>query len=82
MTVFPDALRVTDELPFSVNLQKINKAVGYVALLLPIWIGAVTLFTNTCINASISHYYYSRLGSDIFVGSITFVGLLMLFSIR
>lgn len=69
----------SSSLPFSINLRRVNKGVGYVALLLPVWLLLVTIFTETCFNASISHYYFSRLGGDILVGSLTFIGLLLLF---
>lgn len=67
------------DLPFDVDLRKLNLGVGYVALLLPVSLALVTLLTNTCFNASISHYYYSRLGGDILVGSLSFIGLLLMF---
>lgn len=45
------------DLPFDVDLRNLNLGVGYVALLLPVSLALVTLLTNTCFNASISHYY-------------------------
>jgi len=68
-----------EDLPFDVDLRKLNRGVGYVALLLPVSLVLVTILTNTCFNASISHYYYSRLGGDILVGALSFIGLLLMF---
>lgn len=67
-------------LPFRVSLEAVNKGVGLVALGLPFVLLAVTWLGNTCPDIdSISHYYYSRLGGDILVGALCFIGVLMLF---
>lgn len=68
-----------DDLPFIINLRRVNRGVGYVALFLPVWLILVTLFTETCFNASISHYYFSRIGGDLLVGSLSFIALLLAF---
>jgi hypothetical protein len=69
-----------DGLPFRVSLEAVNKGVGLVALLLPFVLLAVWLFGGTCTGIdSISHYYYSRLGGDLLVGALCFIGTLMLF---
>ena len=68
-----------DDLPFIISLRRVNKGVGYVALFLPIWLILVTIFTETCFNASISHYYFSRIGGDLLVGSLSFIALLLAF---
>ena len=49
------------------------------ALFLPLWLILVTIFTETCFNASISHYYFSRIGGDLLVGSLSFIALLLTF---
>ena len=66
-------------LPFTINLQKVNKIVGYTAFGLPWVLLLVTALTGACFNASISHYYYTRIGGDFFVGALTFIGMLLLF---
>ncbi len=66
-------------LPFSVDLRRVNRAVGYVAVLLPLTLLALTVFGGLCFRASISHYYFSRLGGDVFVGALVFIGLLLAF---
>lgn len=67
-------------LPFRVNLEAVNKGVGLVALGLPFALLAVGLLGNTCAGIdSISHYYYSRLGGDLLVGALSFIGTLLLF---
>ncbi|WP_050529036.1 hypothetical protein [Pseudaestuariivita atlantica] len=72
-----------DGLPFRVSLEAVNKGVGLVALGLPFVLLAVTWLGNTCPDIdSISHYYYSRLGGDILVGSLCFIGVLLLFFYR
>lgn len=68
-----------DDLPFSISLRRVNKGVGYVALLLPLWLLLVSWLTETCFYASVSHYYFSRIGGDIFVGSLSFIGVLLSF---
>ena len=67
------------DLPFDIDLRRINLGVGYVALGLPLSLAVISVLTNTCFNASISHYYYSRLGGDILVGALSFIGLLLMF---
>ncbi|WP_375553968.1 hypothetical protein [Roseovarius mucosus] len=67
------------DLPFDIDLRRLNLGVGYVALGLPVSLGLVSLLTNTCFNASISHYYFSRIGGDILVGALSFIGLLLMF---
>ncbi len=79
MTKSPMKTGPGGDLPFTVKLRAIKKGVGYVALLLPVLLLVVTLTTATCFNASISHYYFTRIGGDIFVGSLFFIGLLMTF---
>ncbi|SLN54741.1 hypothetical protein PEL8287_02937 [Roseovarius litorisediminis] len=79
MTQIPDPSIAPDDLPFALSLKRVNRGVGYVALFLPVWLILLTVFTNTCFNASISHYYFSRIGGDLFVGSLTFIGLLLTF---
>lgn len=70
----------TEGLPFRVSLEAVNKAVGLVALGLPFALLGVTALGNTCPGIdSISHYYYSRLGGDILVGSLFLIGILLLF---
>jgi hypothetical protein len=69
-----------DGLPFRVSLEAVNKGVGLVAFLLPFVLLAVWQFGGTCTGIdSISHYYYSRLGGDLLVGALCFIGTLMLF---
>ena len=75
----PPNTPLPDDLPFALSLRRVNRGVGYVALFLPVILIALTVFTNTCFNQSISHYYYSRIGGDIFVGALTFIGLLLAF---
>lgn len=72
-------INTDDDLPFVISLRRVNKGVGYVALFLPVWLILVTLFTETCFNASISHYYFSRIGGDLLVGSLSFIALLLAF---
>lgn len=67
-------------LPFRVSLERVNRGVGLVALGLPFLLLAVTWLGNTCPGIdSISHYYYSRLGGDILVGALSFIGLMLMF---
>jgi len=79
MTDTNDPLPDLRDLPFDIDLRRLNLGVGYVALGLPVSLGLVSILTNTCFNASISHYYFSRIGGDILVGALSFIGLLLMF---
>ncbi len=68
-----------ENLPFSISLRRINRGVGYIAVILPIGLGLMTVFGGLCFRESISHYYFSRPGGDFFVGSLFFIGVLLLF---
>lgn len=69
-----------DGLPFRVSLEAVNKGVGLVALTLPFGLLAIWLLGGTCAGIdSISHYYYTRLGGDLLVGALCFIGTLLLF---
>lgn len=69
-----------EALPFRISLESANRAVGLIALGLPLALLLVGTFDAICpgIN-SISHYYYSPLGGDILVGALSVIGVLMLF---
>ncbi len=73
--------RLQDQgLPFRVSLEAVNKAVGLVALGLPIALLLVGKILNSCAEIdSISHYYFTRLGGDILVGSLSLIGVLLAF---
>lgn len=79
MADIPDPKPQADDLPFALSLRRVNRGVGYIALFLPVGLIMLTIFTNTCFNYSISHYYFSRIGGDLFVGSLVFIGLLLTF---
>ncbi|MDJ0629502.1 MAG: hypothetical protein QNJ44_14680 [Rhodobacter sp.] len=66
-------------LPFVVDLRRVNMFVGYAAIGLPVALLLLTLLTDICFSGSISHYYYTRIGGDYFVGTLSFVGLLLVF---
>ncbi|MFD3191961.1 hypothetical protein ACFMPD_17095 [Sedimentitalea sp. HM32M-2] len=68
-----------EDLPFTISLHRVNRGVGYVAILLPASLLVMTAMGGTCFRASISHYYFSRVGGDIFVGALVFIGLLLTF---
>jgi hypothetical protein len=69
-----------DGLPFRIKLESVNKGIGLAALLLPFVLLFVSALGNTCPGIdSISHYYYARLGGDILVGTLCFIGLQMTF---
>ncbi|MEM6656917.1 MAG: hypothetical protein AAF496_08280 [Pseudomonadota bacterium] len=70
-------------LPFKVSLRAVNKGVGVVALGLPFALLLAGWIGRACPDIdSISHYYYSRLGGDLLVGALSFIGVLMLFFYR
>lgn len=74
-----DSAKGPGGLPYVVNLRRVNMFVGYAAVALPAVLLLITALTNTCFNGSISHYYYTRIGGDFFVGTLSFIGLLLLF---
>lgn len=73
---------VVQELPFEVSLKQINKAVGYIAFFLPFALLLVGALTNTCAKGggldSLSHYFYTRIGGNIFVAALSVIGILLL----
>ena len=67
-------------LPFRISLEAANKGVGLVALGLPLALLLVSALGQTCTGIdSISHYYFTRLGGDIFVGALCLIGVLLTF---
>ena len=68
--------------PFEVTQRQVNKFVGWTALGLPVALAAITLFLPICFMTSISHFYYTPVGGDILVGSLTVIGAIMLLFYR
>ena len=67
------------DLPFRLDIRRVHLAVGWVAFGLPLSLLALGLaLPQICLYASISHFYFSPLGGDLFVGMLSFVGLLLL----
>jgi hypothetical protein len=67
------------DLPFRIDIKRVHLAVGWVAFGLPLSLLALGLLVPTiCFHASISHFYFSPIGGDLFVGMLSFVGLLLL----
>lgn len=77
------ALTPIDSLPFTVSLRRVNLGVGYTAACLPLAVWLPGFLLGTCAQNngldSISHYYYSPIGGDLFVGALFLIGMLMLF---
>ncbi len=70
-------------LPFQISLKAVNKSVGLVALGLPFALLIAGRISGACPTIdSISHYYYTRLGGDLLVGALSFIGVLLLFFYR
>lgn len=65
--------------PFVVTPKQIHKFVGCTALGLPIILLWLPLLTPICFMTSISHFYYTPIGGDILVGSLTVIGAIMLY---
>ncbi|MHA6346284.1 hypothetical protein [Roseivivax sp. CAU 1761] len=72
---------IAEDLPFAVNLRRVNLTVGAIAVALPVALWALGRLTGTCAAAggldSLSHHYYSRLGSEVFVGALWIIGALL-----
>lgn len=67
-------------LPFTLRLDSVNKGIGLVALGLPLALLLISALGAACPGIdSISHHYYTRIGGDILVGALTFIGLQMAF---
>lgn len=65
--------------PFTISPERVTLLVGATALLLPVFLRFVSSRDLSCNFDSLSHYYYGRFASDWFVGSLCFIGLLMMF---
>lgn len=65
--------------PFVVTPKQIHKFVGCTALGLPLALLVLPLFAPICFMASISHFYYTPVGGDILVGSLSVIGAIMLY---
>lgn len=63
---------------FTADQQGVARFVGYVAVGLPFAMLA-TLALGNCGYDSISHYYYSYVGGEIFVGALSFIAIMMYF---
>ena len=70
------------KLPFSASEERVLLIIGYTAFLLPIVLWGMTLADFACFPASISHFYYIPIASDLFVGALIFIGMCMLFVYR
>ncbi len=64
--------------PFIVTPRQVNKFVGWTALGLPLVLIFVWLISPICFMSSISHFYYTPVGGDILVGSLTVIGAIMM----
>ena len=73
--------RRADDLPFSLSLKTVNRTTGYIALFLPLGLWAVGAFLGVCSSEnglnSISHYYFSRVAGDLFVGALLVIAVLL-----
>ncbi|MDH3668109.1 MAG: hypothetical protein OEN23_14370 [Paracoccaceae bacterium] len=62
---------------YRISRQWLAFGVGFVAFGLPIAL-LVSLRWGTCFYDSISHFYYSRVAGDLFVGALFFIGTFLL----
>lgn len=67
------------DLPFAIDLRRVHLAVGWIAFGLPLALLGLTFLPQVCFYGSISHFYFSPVGGDLFVGMLSFIGLLLLF---
>ncbi len=76
----PVAAPTAEGLPFRISLEAANRAVGMIALGLPFVLFTVGLLGIGCGGLdSISHYYYTPLGGDLFTGALFIIGVVMAF---
>jgi hypothetical protein len=66
------------KLPFVVQTERVHLIVGLIAFMLPIWLIAVACLPQIPFMSSISHFYYTPVGGDILVGSLSTIGTIML----
>jgi len=66
------------DLPFAIDLRRVHLAVGWIAFGLPLALLGLTFLPQVCFYGSISHFYFSPIGGDLFVGMLSFIGLLLL----
>lgn len=78
MTDQPDPPAPPGDLPFTIDLRRVHLTVGWIAFGLPLALLALTWLPQICFYASISHFYFSPLGGDLFVGLLSFIGLLLI----
>ena len=75
-----------EDLPLAANPVAINRAVGYIAFLMPPLLILSAWLTGICNGQifldSLSHHYYAPLGGSIFTGALCCIGLLMIFLYR
>jgi len=74
----PEIGRAPRDLPFTLDIRRVHLAVGWVAFGLPLSLLALGLLPQVCFYTSISHFYFSPVGGDLFVGMLSFIGLLLL----
>ena len=70
------------KLPFSASEERVHLIIGYTAFFLHIMLWGMTFVDFACFPASISHFYYIPFAGDLFVGSLVFIGMCMLFVYR
>lgn len=68
-----------DDIPFIVTPKQVAKFVGATAFGLPIVLLVLTWLTPICFMASISHFYYTPIGGNVLVGSLSVIGAIMIF---
>jgi hypothetical protein len=71
-----------EKLPFNVQIERVNLTIGLIALMLPIWLLLVRYLLDFPFLASMSHYYYTPIAGDVFVGSLLTIGTIFLFVYR
>lgn len=68
-----------DDIPFIVTPKQVAKYVGATAFGLPVVLALLGWLTPVCFMDSISHFYYTPVGGNVLVGSLTVIGAVMIF---
>jgi hypothetical protein len=79
MSIITPPIAAPEDIPFVVTPKQVAKFAGATALGLPILLLLLTWWTPVCFMASISHFYYTPVGGNVLVGSLSVIGAIMMF---
>ncbi|MEL6957917.1 MAG: hypothetical protein AAGL89_03055 [Pseudomonadota bacterium] len=69
--------RASGEAAFELNVRRLARWVGLIAVLLPFVLILPSVWSDTCVRDSISHHYYAGFRGSLFVASLCVIGTMM-----